>query len=192
MFTKNSEKFLHEILFRGRRESGLGKYFSMIIISNQHNEEKANEDLRDEKNEKSENEFSSIDSLGITNLFTELLFSLHRFEFAFWVDLQSISLRDYHLMSSLMSISIKFFSFHKKAFLAFNVHFFECEAKKFADGISWWCLFIMFNELQKRNSADFYFIFESHFSLSAALFPFREFPWALNSNMITSTRHDLG
>lgn len=50
-------------------KSSLEKYFSMIIISSRHS------DLRDEKNEKSENEFSSIDSLaGITNLFTELLF----------------------------------------------------------------------------------------------------------------------
>lgn len=124
------------------------------------------------KNEKSENEFSSIDSLGITNLFTELLFSLHRFEFAFWVDLQSISLRDYHLMSSLMSIGIKFLSFHKKLSWLLMFIFFECEAKKFADGISWWCLSSCLmnckNEIQQISTLFSNRIFHSpqRFSLS--------------------------
>lgn len=101
-------------------KSSLGKYFSMIITSSRHSEvERTGRDSRDEKNEKSENEFSSIARWNYKFIY-RIIVSLHRFAFAFWEDLQSISLRDYHLMSSLMSISVKLSS---QIFMAFNVHF---------------------------------------------------------------------
>lgn len=84
--------------------------------------------------------------------------------------LQSISPRDYHLMASFIDEHQHNFS------LAFNVRR---------------CFSIVFNELRKGILADFYFIFQSHFSLQSILLRlFREFSWAERFNMITS-RHDL-